>query len=314
MAATKTTYVDPRGNPATGYIIDGKTYKDPNGTVRIDAGSKVTAGGITYELGADGIGRIYTGNGASGETGYASNYNDIINMYMNRAGGVKDTLLSGRDSAATAVDSATARTLATYDAQRPAILSQEADANRAAYIANAQVQNPYGAAAEMYAAQGLGRSGVSESSRIASGNAYQAAVSQNQKTKADALNALENAKIQAQAEGDYQKASIIADYQSKLAELDANTAATVLQYQAQGINYDYQLKRDARSDYESDRSFNYTKAQNDTTNAENARATLAAQGFELLGMGMMPSADQLAAMGISAEKASAYITWLRTGK
>jgi len=45
-----TTYKDPTGTNQTGYIIDGKTYKDQQGTQRIDDGSIVTVGGTSYKM------------------------------------------------------------------------------------------------------------------------------------------------------------------------------------------------------------------------------------------------------------------------
>lgn len=55
-AATQTTYLDPKGNKQTGYIINGQTYKDQNGSQRIDVGSTVQTGGGWYRLGNDGKG------------------------------------------------------------------------------------------------------------------------------------------------------------------------------------------------------------------------------------------------------------------
>lgn len=43
-AYTMTTYYDKQGNPYTGYIIDNKTYKDPYGNERIEAGMLVPSG------------------------------------------------------------------------------------------------------------------------------------------------------------------------------------------------------------------------------------------------------------------------------
>ena len=48
--ATTTTYTDPSGKTQTGYIIDGKTYKDSQGKTRIDNGSLVTIGNTTYRM------------------------------------------------------------------------------------------------------------------------------------------------------------------------------------------------------------------------------------------------------------------------
>ena len=48
--ARKTDYYDPFGNKQTGYVIDGKTYKDEAGTQRIDPGSAVTVGSKTWQM------------------------------------------------------------------------------------------------------------------------------------------------------------------------------------------------------------------------------------------------------------------------
>lgn len=45
-----TTYKDPTGTKQTGYIIDGKTYKDAQGKQRIDEGSTVTVGNTSYKM------------------------------------------------------------------------------------------------------------------------------------------------------------------------------------------------------------------------------------------------------------------------
>lgn len=44
------TYYDPNGNQQTGYIIDGKTYADPEGKTRVGVGSLVNTAGGWYEM------------------------------------------------------------------------------------------------------------------------------------------------------------------------------------------------------------------------------------------------------------------------
>ena len=46
-------YQTPEGKEAQGYIIDGKTYKDPYGKTRVDVGSTVPTAGGTYILTAN---------------------------------------------------------------------------------------------------------------------------------------------------------------------------------------------------------------------------------------------------------------------
>ena len=50
MAVYKTTYADPMNKRHTGYIIDGKTYKDKEGTQRIEPGSIVETADGSYVL------------------------------------------------------------------------------------------------------------------------------------------------------------------------------------------------------------------------------------------------------------------------
>ncbi len=48
--SVKVKYFDPSGTPREGYIIDNKTYKDPEGNERVELGSVVETAGGTYTL------------------------------------------------------------------------------------------------------------------------------------------------------------------------------------------------------------------------------------------------------------------------
>lgn len=48
--SVKVKYYDPTGKAREGYIIDNKTYKDPDGNERVDIGSVVETAGGTYTL------------------------------------------------------------------------------------------------------------------------------------------------------------------------------------------------------------------------------------------------------------------------
>lgn len=57
---TPTTIVTPGGVYTTGYIIDGKTYYDPEGTSRVEKGTMVNTAGGWYELTSEGGKKIDT--------------------------------------------------------------------------------------------------------------------------------------------------------------------------------------------------------------------------------------------------------------
>ncbi len=59
--STKTTYIDPTGTMRRGYIVNGKTYRDPEGTTPVDNGSVVFAGGKQYYK-SNGVGELWDPN------------------------------------------------------------------------------------------------------------------------------------------------------------------------------------------------------------------------------------------------------------
>ncbi len=67
--STKTTYIDPRGTMRPGYIVGGKTYKDPEGTTPVDNGSIVFAGGKQYYK-SNGVGELWDPNNPDQKTNW----------------------------------------------------------------------------------------------------------------------------------------------------------------------------------------------------------------------------------------------------
>lgn len=83
MTAKITSYIDAAGRRKTGYIIDGRTYKDEAGTQAVERGSIVSAGGQQYVKGV----------GAGGESMLLGDYLSSRNMsetgYVAPDGGLK---------------------------------------------------------------------------------------------------------------------------------------------------------------------------------------------------------------------------------
>lgn len=198
MAATHVIYQTPTGQSANGYIIDGKTYKDPEGRERIEIGSTVPTAGGTY---------TYT---AAGSVLTPSSIVDETKKYYDAG---RQNLSNGLSAKKNAIDTATKNAIANINNQQGKAEKQYADANSQAYRSYLSATNPYGAAGEQRARLGLANSGYAESSNMKIANAYQTALSENRRQRDDYLNELENARRDAQYKGDIEKANAIADYE-----------------------------------------------------------------------------------------------------
>ncbi len=82
MAARETKYIDAQGNTQTGYVIDNQTYKDAEGTQRVDTGSIVTAdSGLNYIL-TDAGGMLYSDYLKQQEEAKKNEQKDLINQML----------------------------------------------------------------------------------------------------------------------------------------------------------------------------------------------------------------------------------------
>ena len=198
MKSSEVIYQTPTGESAKGYIINGRTYKDREGTTRVDVGSTVPTSGGTYTLTA--AGSVLT----------PSSIGDEMKKGFSSAAG---QLASSRDAAISGIKSATDRKLANIEDQRGKADDRYADANRRAYHAYLSASNPYGAAGEQAARLGLADSGYAESSKLKLASGYQSELSENARQKAEYLDELDHAYRDAVYDGDIQRASAIADYE-----------------------------------------------------------------------------------------------------
>ncbi len=198
MAGTHVIYQTPTGQNASGYIIDGKTYKDPEGKERIEIGSTVPTAGGTY---------TYTAAGSVKTP--VSVAEDIRGAYAASEGHLANSLSAKKSG----IESATNRKISSIDASKKAADKTYADLNRKAYSSYLSAANPYGALGEQRARLGLANSGYAESSNMKIANAYQQNIAENERHKQEYLNELENARRDAQYQGDIEKANAIAEYE-----------------------------------------------------------------------------------------------------
>lgn len=122
------------------------------------------------------------------------------------------------------VDSA----VSNLNAQRPQIDKLTQQNNAAAEKAYMQTINPNGSLAENLAANGLLPTGVTETSQIQAGNAYQTALNSNAQTQTEAIAELERAITQAQLTGDMQAAEAYASVLQQMAQMGYQNAQDII--------------------------------------------------------------------------------------
>lgn len=216
MSAVHTIYETPTGQNADGYIINGKTYKDPEGKERIEIGSTVPTAGGTYTYTA--AGSVLTPTSIAEQT---KKYYD--------AG--RQNLANGLSAKKNAINAATGNKIANINNQKTAAQRQYVDANRQAYRSYLSAANPYGAAGEQRARLGLANSGWAESSNMKIANEYQNTLGENLRQRDDYINELESARREAQYQGDIEKANAIADYELLVYQHGINEAEAIANQQ-----------------------------------------------------------------------------------
>lgn len=113
--------------------------------------------------------------------------------------------------------------------------------NAAAERAYMQTLNPNGSLAENLAAKGLLPTGVTETSQIQAGNAYQGALNDNATTQTEALAEIERAINQARLNGDLTAAQAISDRLMQIAEQGYQHVQNIQAMDQANKNFGYQL-------------------------------------------------------------------------
>ena len=86
----ETTYYNPSGEKQYGYKIDDKTYKDQQGTQRIDEGSYVNTGDNWWQMGATGGAKVDVPNFAKTLDYYGGDYSKMLGGMNYSTGTSKD--------------------------------------------------------------------------------------------------------------------------------------------------------------------------------------------------------------------------------
>jgi hypothetical protein len=240
-----TVYPQGGGQSYTGYIKNGLTYTDPQGTNRVPIGSKVnTADGKQYQLTSYG-----------GVETYPSAINSLKKSQNDAIGGfykARNERNAGYNAAAAAAERS----------YRDRVAQLERDtqlANEQARKAYIEAQNPFGVIAQRNEALGLGDSGYAESTMAALSNEYQRQLNENNRNKQDALADIYAAIEAAKAEAEFNKAMNNAATLEAITAQRAQNAESLMQHNTNayntGINMDnykdeiaYARGRDALND------------------------------------------------------------------
>lgn len=212
--------------------------------------------GWGYSGGEDGSDYISTGGISGANLGeqmanrYSQGYSDY-EQKMNAAAEAQQAALKAK------VDSA----VASLQSQKGDIAKQTAANNAAAEKAYMQSIKPGGSTAENLAANGLLTSGLTESSQISAGNAYQNALNSNATTQTEALAKIEQAITQARLTGDIQAANALADLYKEIAAKGYENTQNIIAANQWGQQFGL--------------------SQAEQTGTYNGQATLAARQLEL---------------------------------
>lgn len=165
-----------------------------------------------YSGGSDGsdyIGKGYVSGNVLGKqmSNQLGSGFDAYKKYMEDAAAQQQAALKAK------VDSA----VASLNGQKYDVMKQTEANNAAAEKAYMQSIKPGGSNAENLAANGLLTSGLTESSQISAGNAYQNALNSNATTQTETLAKIEQAITQAQLTGDIEAANALADLYKQIA-------------------------------------------------------------------------------------------------
>ena len=240
-----TVYPQGGGQSYTGYIKNGLTYTDPQGTNRVPLGSKVnTADGKQYQLTSYG-----------GVETYPSAINSLKKSYDDAIGGFYEAR-NERNAGYNAAAAAAERSYRDRVAQLERDTQLANEQARKAYI---EAQNPFGVIAQRNEALGLGDSGYAESTMAALSNEYQRQLNENNRNKQDALADIYAAIEAARAEAEFNKAMNNAATLEAITSQRAQNAESLMQHNTNayntGINMDnykdeiaYARGRDALND------------------------------------------------------------------
>lgn len=278
------------------------------GTVNYDANTGYWSGTAALEGGSTNNG---TAGGSSGNlTGKtaAEDYSDYLQqMYSAQKASALAELEAAYQNNLAAIDRAGQGVDAAYQAARnqTAGAGELAERNFNEYAAAAGLNNGAGGQAQ------LARSVALQNELNSIDTAQANLVADLQLQRANAETEYNHAVAQAQAQGDYELAAAL--YQEKvrvqntLLELEAQQRQHALQeYQLK-----YQAQRDNIGDNQWQANFDLTQQKYSDSQAQSQKEAMASYGEAYLALGIMPSAEMLAAMGMTEADAQKYIAAIK---
>ena len=241
-----TTYIDSEGRVHTGYVKDGKTYKDAEHTKRIDPGTVVSTLGGSY---------IMTENGGVKLSEYKGNTTAVTS-------GGGEYLKNAKSGAIAAQKRRNEAAIAELEAGRSGINESYDALAREAYAAYRMGNEGL---ANGLAASGLYRSGYSDTLRAEGLSSYREGLSRTQRERVSKLNELDREIARTRAEGE-----------SRLGEIESEYALAELKQYNTERDLNYKLSRDEVEDARYAEEAAYQK-QKDAASEALKKATEAAK-------------------------------------
>ena len=153
----------------------------------------------------------------------------------------QNTMQQAADQQQAAIQAGVDSAVANLNAQKDSVGKLTEANNAAAEKAYMQTINPNGSLAENLAANGLLPTGVTETSQIQAGNAYQGALNQNAQTQTEAIAEIERAITQAQLNGDLTAAQALSDMLTQIAQQGYQAAQDILANQQWQQQFGYNM-------------------------------------------------------------------------
>lgn len=259
--SVKVKYFDPSGESHDGYIIDNKTYKDSQGTQRVDLGSVVETANGNYVL---------TKNGGV-KQGTQSNYSKLA----------QDSILNAKQNANLAIKKALEQQTQTIENNKKQTKKQYNDLVKQMNLKKKLSEKNM---SDILEAQGI-KGGMSESSLIANNVNYENSINELTEALQNTLSDYDNELLELQKNAQYNILMSDSKYDELYSEYLRENAKNeyedflndrTLNSQNFTANRNYNLKKEKnaytvekdlrdylRSVYEDDRDFEYTKYWNE---------------------------------------------------
>lgn len=290
-AVKAAVYPKAGGTPYIGYVIDGRTYKDPLGKVRIDDGSRV-------EL-ADGRSYIY-----NRESGGVPNYATAMSNYDKSINSELDAYRESRKYADRAIDLGVNKTVAKLREDKKRASERSAASKQELYRAYRDASNPHGVVAERLEALGLGDSGYAESTYAKLGSDYQRALGEVNASEIQTLGEIDAAITRAYQDGEIEKAKAWQELEKDILKYGSYKSEKLADLQfkaASAAADDERFKQELEKELE---KIAYSRRRDELEDSRKAQESAYDRALALVKLGISNN-EVAAALGISRAQSDA---------